>query len=82
MKWLVDGKLVHQAKSSEGGSVPGGWFSTGAGGSPDKPFDSAFHLVVNLAVGGNPTGASKSQVKDTLKKPQSLVLDYIRVCAK
>lgn len=82
MKWLIDGSTVHTAKSSEGGTVPGGWFSTGAGGSPDKPFDSPFHIIVNLAVGGNPTGASNSQVKDTLKTPKSLALDYIRVCTK
>ena len=84
MKWFVDGKIVHTA-SRNGSAVPGGgggWFSNGPGAGPDSPFDKPFYLVVNLAVGGNPTGATKMQIKETLKIPKSLLVDYIRVCRK
>ncbi|HEY0678322.1 MAG TPA: glycoside hydrolase family 16 protein [Chitinophagaceae bacterium] len=45
-------------------------------GSPTWPFDKRFHLLLNLAVGGNWGGAQG--VDDTVF-PASLVVDYVRV---
>jgi len=41
------------------------------------PFNERFHLLINLAVGGNWPGNPNS----TTKFPQSLVVDYVRVYA-
>ena len=65
MKWFVDGQLYQTLDQ-------GDWWSSG--GSFPAPFDKDFHLLINLAVGGNwpgnPVGTNF---------PQDLVLDYIRV---
>lgn len=58
------------------GSVSAGqWFSSAAPANPLAPFDTEFHLLLNVAVGGNfpgnPTGASTF--------PQTLEVDYVRV---
>lgn len=65
MKWFVDGELYQRLRK-------GAWWSTG--GPFPAPFDKDFHLLVNLAVGGNWPG---NPVGTTF--PQELVLDYIRV---
>lgn len=82
MSWYIDGKKVHSAVSSRNGTVPNGWFTDGPGAGKDSPFDKKFHLIVNMAVGGTPTGATAAQVKAALKTPKSLLVDYIRVCRK
>ncbi len=64
-RWYVDGEL-YQSFSS-------GWYSTLA--PFPAPFDRSFHLLVNLAVGGNWPG----EPNWTTEFPQELVLDYIRV---
>lgn len=43
------------------------------------PFDQKFHLLLNLAVGGN-WGGTKG-IDDTIF-PRSLVVDYVRVYQK
>ena len=45
-------------------------------GTAEWPFDEYFHLIINLAVGGNWGGARG--VDDTIW-PQQLVVDYVRV---
>jgi beta-glucanase (GH16 family) len=82
MTWYVDGKVVHSAASARNGTLPNGWFSTGAGATKDSPFDKKFHLIVNMAVGGAPTAATAAQVKSALKTPKNFLVDYIRVCRK
>lgn len=82
MKWFMDGKEVHSVASGRGGTVPGGWFTTAGGAGKDAPFDKRFHLIVNMAVGGTPTGATPAQVKAALKTPKNFLVDYIRVCRK
>lgn len=64
IRWYVDG--VHFATQTE-------WFSTG--GPYPAPFDQDFHLLLNLAVGGNLPGSPDA----TTEFPQELVVDYVRV---
>jgi beta-glucanase (GH16 family) len=64
IRWYIDD--VHYETKTE-------WFST-AGPFP-APFDVDFHILLNLAVGGNWPGAPDS----TTSFPQELVVDYVRV---
>lgn len=43
-------------------------------GPRDAPFDQAFYLIMNLAVGGNPVGPPEGT-----QFPQTLEVDYVRV---
>lgn len=64
IRWYVDGQRFGTKTS---------WFSTG--GPFPAPFDVDFHLLLNLAVGGNfPGNPDGSTVF-----PQSYVIDYVRV---
>mgnify|MGYP003576810401 FL=1 len=45
-------------------------------GAADWPFDQAFHLILNIAVGGNWGGA---QGVDPAVYPQKFLIDYVRV---
>ncbi len=64
IRWYVDG--THYATQQE-------WSSTG--GPFPAPFDVEFHLLLNLAVGGNLPGAPDASTQF----PQELVVDYVRV---
>jgi beta-glucanase (GH16 family) len=64
MRWYVDGVLYASSSS---------WFSSG--GPFPAPFDVDFHLLLNLAVGGNLPGPPN----DTTVFPQEYVIDYVRV---
>jgi beta-glucanase (GH16 family) len=64
MRWYVDGNL-YATKTN--------WSSTG--GSYPAPFDQRFHLLLNLAVGGNLPGPPDA----TTVFPQQLIVDYVRV---
>jgi beta-glucanase (GH16 family) len=64
-RWYVDGHL-YQTQTS-------GWYSS-AGPFP-APFNREFHLLINLAVGGNWPGAPDG----TTQFPQQMLVDYIRV---
>jgi len=61
--WFVDG--VEFQKLERGSEKKDGW-----------PFDMKFHLILNLAVGGNWGG--KYGVDDSIW-PQRLEIDYVRV---
>lgn len=65
--WYVDGVEFGSRSSSQ-------WFSSAASGNQRAPFDSEFHLLLNVAVGGNfpgnPNGASDF--------PQTMEVDYVR----
>ena len=68
IRWYVDD--VHFATQTADG-----WYTDGAPGSAVAPFDQAFHLLLNVAVGGNwPQGPNASTVF-----PQEMVVDYVRV---
>lgn len=64
IRWYVDGVLY---------ATRDDWFS--AGGPYPAPFDQRFHLLLNLAVGGNLPGPPDQ----TTQFPQDLVVDYVRV---
>lgn len=69
IRWYLDGQLYHTVNSDA-------WFATLAPpGNSRAPFDVDFHLLLNVAVGGNfpgnPTGSSQW--------PQTMEVDYVRV---
>jgi beta-glucanase (GH16 family) len=64
MRWYVDG--VHYATEKD-------WYSEG--GPYPAPFDERFHILLNVAVGGNLPGPPDS----TTVFPQEMVVDYVRV---
>jgi beta-glucanase (GH16 family) len=64
MRWLVDGKVY---------ATQINWYTTAA--PYPAPFDRRFHLLLNLAVGGNLPGPPDA----TTVFPQQLVVDYVRV---
>jgi beta-glucanase (GH16 family) len=64
IRWYVDD--VHYGTKTS-------WYSTG--NEFPAPFDVDFHLLLNLAVGGNLPGAPDSSTQF----PQQYVVDYVRV---
>lgn len=64
IRWYLDGALFHHVEK----------WSTPAGKYP-APFDRKFHLILNLAVGGNWPGPPDAETKF----PQSMEVDYVRV---
>ncbi|MEM1331735.1 MAG: family 16 glycosylhydrolase [Planctomycetota bacterium] len=68
LRWYFDDQLVYTLPSSA-------WFSSSAPSNPRAPFDHPFHLLLNVAVGGNfpgnPTGASQF--------PQTMEVDWVRI---
>lgn len=70
IRWYVDGQLS---------STKNDWYSRSTGKTQDNaypaPFDQKFHLLMNLAVGGNFDG----DPADTSIFPKSMLVDYVRV---
>jgi beta-glucanase (GH16 family) len=64
IRWYVDGELY--ARQTD-------WFSSN--GPYPAPFDTDFHLLLNLAVGGNFPGPPNSSTTF----PQELVVDWVHV---
>ena len=78
IRWYVDDYHYATQKSS-------GWYSqskleTGwTTHSEDAPFNHPFHLLLNLAVGGNwPANVNEKGI-DASAFPQTLAIDYVRV---
>lgn len=67
IRWYIDGRLYH--KTSE-------WFSTAA--PYPAPFDQPFHLLLNLAVGGNWAGNPNANTQF----PAQMKVDYVHVYQK
>ena len=68
IRWLVDGTEYYRTTSAV-------WYSTAAPSNDRAPFDRPFHLLFNLAVGGNwPGNPNGSTVF-----PATFQIDYIRV---
>jgi beta-glucanase (GH16 family) len=71
IRWYVDGLLYQTHTDWYSGSTMGG-----EGNPPyPAPFDQPFHLLINLAVGGNFDG----DPDDTVKFPAVMEIDYVRV---
>ncbi|MCB9866527.1 MAG: family 16 glycosylhydrolase [Phycisphaerales bacterium] len=68
LRWFVDGALYHVESSAD-------WYSTAAPENPRAPFDTPFHILFNVAVGGNfPGGPNGGSVF-----PQEMLVDWVRV---
>src|SRR4051794_20845478 len=67
MRWYVDDRLYHTVTN----------WQSGTNSSP-APFNQKFHLLLNLAVGGNWPGNPDS----SSSFPQAMVVDYVRVYRK
>jgi beta-glucanase (GH16 family) len=66
LRWYVDGELFQNLGTSM-------WYSSVA--PFPAPFNKRFHILINLAVGGNWPGSPDL----TTTFPQEMVLDYVRV---
>jgi len=66
IRWYVDGNLYHTVNSST-------WFTNGSTAS-NAPFDTPFHFIMNVAVGGNFPGNPDGNAIF----PQNLIIDYVR----
>lgn len=64
IRFYVDGRLYHTATE---------WWSSG--GAFPAPFDRRFHVLLNVAVGGNWPGAPNAATRF----PQRMDVDYVRV---
>ena len=67
IRWYVDGKLY---------STQSSWYSSNA--PYPAPFNQRFHIILNVAVGGNWPGNPDS----TTTFPQTMLVDYVRVYRK
>ena len=68
IRWYVDDVCYHRESSAD-------WFSAGAPERTRAPFDRPFHLLVNVAVGGNWPGSPD----ESTPFPQEMLVDWIRV---
>lgn len=68
IRWFIDDVAYCTRGQSQ-------WYSTAAPSDPDAPFDSMFHFLLNVAVGGNfPGNPNGSSVF-----PQTMTVDWVRV---
>lgn len=65
LRWYVDGELYHRVVRAD--VAPYRW-----------PFDQPFHMLLNVAVGGNWPGNPDA----TTRLPQRMIVDYVRVYQK
>ena len=82
IRWYVDGRLSHTARSKT--VAPNGWWSGGHGARSSSPFDRPFYLIINLAVGGLPLGSpSPDAVAAVMARgKRRLVVDFVRVLGR
>lgn len=79
IRWFVDGVLYNTQTGAT-------WYTqylnntgTLVTGSGNAPFDQRFHLLLNLAVGGNWAANVNQKGIDESVFPQTLKIDYVRV---
>ena len=76
ISWFVDGVRYATQRSTD-------WFTDAKQIMPDitasAPFDQRFHLLLNLAVGGNWAGNVNDKGVNESVFPQSLQVDFVRV---
>ena len=66
IRWYFDG-LLYAAQNS--------WYSTADNGGPGAPFNQPFHILLNLAVGGNLPGSPNGATPF----PATMEVDWVRV---
>ena len=66
--WYVDGVSYHAETSAN-------WYSDGDPGNSRAPFDQPFHLLLNVALGGNFPGPPDGSATF----PQEMLVDWVRV---
>ena len=72
--WKVDGKIYATRQRSE-------WWTSGSS-VPGAPFDQPFHLLLNLAIGGNfPESLGTGGVSNA-NFPKRFLIDWVRVWQK
>jgi len=72
IRWYVDGD--HYATQTRDG-----WYTSAALDNPEAPFDQAFHLILNFAVGGDwPSSVNDTGIDESVF-PQEFQIDYVRV---
>lgn len=75
IRWYVDGIHYHTVTSDHWWSYFYGGQDTGYVSEPDAPFNQDFHILLNLAVGGNwPGNPDGSTIF-----PAQMLVDYVRV---
>lgn len=74
MVWLVDGHTYAERKRSE-------WWTSGSGAA-GAPFDRAFHLIINLAVGGGLAEGRDAGGVANGGFPKRFEIDWVRVWQK
>jgi beta-glucanase (GH16 family) len=74
IQWFVDDQIFLRVTSDQ-------WFTTSpqAEGRPYAPFDQPFHVMFNLAVGGNLAEKSNKGGFDPKSFPSELLVDWVRV---
>ncbi|MDF1808539.1 MAG: family 16 glycosylhydrolase [Phycisphaerales bacterium] len=68
IRWYLDGQQYHSVTSAQ-------WFSSLGEGNVQAPFNVPFHILLNVAVGGNFPGNPNGSAN----YPQTLEVDYVRV---
>ena len=71
IRWYVDGQHYHTVNSNQ-------WFSESAPDNDRAPFDHFFHMLLNVAVGGNWPGPPDQ----TTQFPQTMDIDWVRVSTR
>ena len=67
MRWSLNGSQYASKTQNQ-------WFSSGAAGDVNAPFDRDFHMILNLAIGGGLPGQSDGE-----NFPRQMEVDYVRV---
>lgn len=72
IQWFLDDVLYSTFESDD-------WFSAADLENPNAPFDEAFYLIINLAIGGNfPEPLNDMGVADS-SLPNQFLVDWVRV---
>ncbi|BCE03832.1 family 16 glycosylhydrolase [Marinicellulosiphila megalodicopiae] len=72
IRWYVDGDHFATQQSA-------GWYTQGDLEDPHAPFNQAFHIILNFAVGGEWAANVNDKGIDESVFPQELAVDYVRV---
>jgi beta-glucanase (GH16 family) len=72
IRWFLNGQQYHSNSRSD-------WYTRGASSDPNAPFDRDFHLILNLAIGGNWPGALTYPADISGEFPRQMEIEYVRV---